>query len=296
MFMPYSAVTDVTCECVLWSSPRMPGDIHPVVLGSGELGIAIHQLPDTHSIIHVDDATNWNPYIHRDEALSQHHCQQDQGGHKIMPCGWLDDVLSIDGIEYGPRELLHQARNWSRRFTPRNGPAEIVYDIGPGCVTLRCGMKTQNVQMDLQVTCESRDEQPLGGALDDVTQSWQAYFDEGAAVWIGEPDKEYVVLMTQHVLRAGPTGPVRDFIEWLARTCRPAGRPNDHVTYYDGTPADIRDNTEIFFCITVVLWHYSRYSALLNWTTRPHADRCDTTHPCDTVSSTGYAICSIVWM
>ena len=498
--MRYSAVTDITRESVFESSARMPGDIHPLLLGSGELGIAIdatglqglncwmNQLPDTQSIMHVDDATNWNLYIHRDEALSQHHCQQDQGGYKNMPCGWLDYVLTIDGVEYGPRGLLHQACNWSRRFTPRKGLAEIAYDIGGVRVGLWCGMRLHGVQLDLHVTCESVDLRPheinltvrcwqtlrdgrmlttagvttacddslvfrrwngctgnscaplyqpievnwaiaahgtadyahtpehisstcsgngsrldaafciLSGSdrdgtaergiiesrvrefrrkppcdvLNDATRSWQAYFDEGAEVWIGEPDKEYLVLMAQYVLRAGGsyhagallgtiwtqtfmggtfpdvqnavdgllrtghTGPVRDFITWLARTCRPAGRPNYHVTYYDGTPAgtdeeaifgvfhyaalvtrlfeyhkdpddlrdvvlpflekncrwmlddklqktgdvwqmkgtmagdahlppeDIRDNTEIFFCITAVLWHYSRYSAMLN--------------------------------
>jgi hypothetical protein len=147
----------------------MPIDAHPLLLGSGQVGLAVdatglqglnartNLLPDTISLVHGSYATTWNLYLHRNDILSRHHGQRGDQAYRLMPGGWVDYVLTIDGQAYEPADLAESARAWSRRFSPETGVAEIRYRLGPVEVQLRCAMGPGDAHADAAFELRSTD-------------------------------------------------------------------------------------------------------------------------------------------
>src|SRR6056297_2022916 len=131
MIFPYSAVSRVDHDVITEESSTMPHDIHAALLGSGELGIGIdatglqglnnkiNRTHDTWSLVHHSKATDVNLHIYRDEALSNHYAPEGRGGFVVLPCGWLDYVLQVDGEEFDAKTLAARARDWKRSFSPK---------------------------------------------------------------------------------------------------------------------------------------------------------------------------------
>ncbi len=437
----HSAVVQVEHDRIVERADRLPTDIHPALLGSGEIALAmdatglqglnawITQMADTQSIMHPDHSTNWNLYIHRDQALSQHHNQRGQDGFRLMPCGWIDYVLTVDGAAYDAPALAKQARLWERTFAPKTGMLETAFDIAGVRLTVRAGIAPDAVTVDIAFAARSLDGQPrqvaitlrvhqtlrdgrplaTGGmetladetliqrawaagdatstarllepiamrwsigadsparfetaatvitamctgddaafaagfrvvcgsdrdgtdgpayareriaalhpggietGLAEIAAAWEAYFDHGAEIWIGEPDKEFLLLQAQYVLRAGESfhagivlgthwaetfggatffdslsvcegmlrcghiPQVRAFCQWLTTVSPETGRPFYHMTYYNGQPAGRGEDAfqvAMAYGSTVIrLYEFTRDDADLRGCVEPYLRR-----------------------
>ncbi len=168
----HSAVTQVFHDRIVEAASRLPRDIHPALLGSGEIAIAVdatglqglnawmNQMPDTQSIMHPDHSTNWNLYLHRDQAISQHHGQQGQEYFRLMPCGWLDYLLDIDGWEYDAEAIAESATDWRRTFSPKTGIITTSFRLEEVDIALEVGLAPDRVELDIAVAMRSVDRQP----------------------------------------------------------------------------------------------------------------------------------------
>lgn len=405
MIFRHSAVSELTHDTVIETAERLPVDIHAAVLGSGEIGLALdatgmqgmnHRISlyaDTFPVAHIDVLDQYELQLFRDEALSRHGKQTGDQAFALMPCGWLDYLLEIDGTVYDAAALRAAATDWRREFSPRTGlltTAFVVDDvrirwtagIAPDAVevdyafdacsltskartvavtvrhhqTLRDGtplaaggLTTQGTgdlafraweastetstaaiyrpitvawalacadaavytaeatQLAVRWTGQGsvlhtgfrlvagsdRDgtasfayaagraavlhEQGIDGALAQSATAWASYIDSGYEVWLGDPEKEFLVLQQQYLSRAGapwhsgyPLGTlwnrtfggatywdtffaadgmlrgghidqVRALCTWIARSARAEGRPFYWCTYYDGQPTSLED-------------------------------------------------------
>ncbi len=419
----FANVAELNHDAIIERCDRLPVDLHPVCLGSGEIGVAVDatglqglnawqtQMADTLSIMHPDQSTNWNLYIHRDQALSQHHSQPGTDYYRLMPCGWLDYVLTIDGRAYDAYALVEHARDWERAFRPKTGILTTSYTVGPVRLKLQTGIAPDAVvvacefefkcddgqphDVAVEVRCHQtlRDGRPLAragmetgelpfaisrrwaatssnstakllepitltwevngdqftvtdeyiggrrsaqsvtgtfrfdvladsdrapdagraGGLAAVRAGWEKFFTTGAEVWLGEPDKEFLYLQQQYVLKAGESfhggivlgtlwneefggstffdslsacegmlrtghvAEIRAFCEWVTRVMPRKGRPFYHMTYYTGQPAGT--NEEVFqVClaygaVAVRLYEFTRDRRDLEQTVFPYMYR-----------------------
>lgn len=138
----------------------------------------------------------------------------------------------------------------------------------------------------------------MAAALASTALQWSEYLNAGAEIWIGDPEKEFMLAQQQYLLRAGfhwhaglPLGTlwnqhfggatfwdslfvsdgmlraghttfVRQFCDWIVRSSRPEGRPHYWMTFYDGTPACDPDEAYqvnlAFSCIGIRLYEITR--------------------------------------
>ncbi len=168
MLFRHSAITELTRNRATETAPRPPTTIHPLLLGSGRVGLGldatgmqglnsrINRLPNTLSITHGDFATNGNLYIRRDCALSKHHGQQDQAdpsnNYRLMPCGWLDYVLVIDDHAFDAHRIAAEASDWKRSFTPGIGLAKTEFTLAGVHFTWQAVMPIDDVVADFAFT------------------------------------------------------------------------------------------------------------------------------------------------
>ncbi|MDK3156612.1 hypothetical protein QPK87_08475 [Kamptonema cortianum] len=175
MNIRFSSVSELQHESITESWHLFPAALHPLVLGSGEIGMAVDptglqglntsqtQMADTLSIMHQDQSTNWNLYLRRDQALSKHHCQKGAEGCHLMPCGWLEYVLHLGNQRWTAREIALYGRNWSRTWTPKTGTLVTSYELNDLRITV-----TTTIPLDSVLIRVSFHIRNLQGHLSDV--------------------------------------------------------------------------------------------------------------------------------
>jgi hypothetical protein len=129
----HSAVTALTRETVTEEAARLPVDIHPALVGTGRLGLALDATglqglntfighhPDGHSLEHTGWLSEKHLHLYRDRALSLHYAQAvdrglgfnnpDKGYFSLLPLGWLEYDIEIDGHRYDTTALRRDARD-----------------------------------------------------------------------------------------------------------------------------------------------------------------------------------------
>lgn len=441
MNIRFSSISDLQRESITESWHLFPTALHPLVLGSGEIGLAVDptglqglntpqtQMADTLSIMHIDQSTNWNLYIRRDQALSKHHCQKGSEAYHLMPCGWLEYILHINGQIFTPQDIAVSAVNWSRKWSPKTGTLVTSYELGGCTVSVTttipldsvlilvsfdiCTASSQKMDTSVEVLCHQtlRDKRALAmegmmttelkkdliyrqwaannesstaNLLEPITlgwsicayaqdavyshtetsirakslsnqgkssflivagsdrdgtegldyaseqvdlfqkspvektfhhaeQSWLTWFEQGAEVWLGEPDKDYLFLQQQYILKAGESyhagivlgtywndtfggstffdslsvsegmirsghfEEIRQFCQWLTTNCLSEGRPYYHMTYYNGQPAGTGEQafhvSMAYASIMIRLWVFTRDKADAQNIIIPYLDR-----------------------
>jgi len=154
MLFKQSAVKGLTRDTVVEEAGRMPQDIYPAMIGSGRTGLGLdatgmqglnartRQYRDTMSLVYDRTSTQDDLYIRHDGAVSKHEVLNDslwnpETNHMLMPCGWLDYEVEIDGDSYDTRRIAAEAADWRREFSPLTGIVETSFRLGP----IRIGWK-----------------------------------------------------------------------------------------------------------------------------------------------------------
>ncbi len=412
-----SAVTSLSREQVIEEWHKMPDDIQPVYLGSGEITLSVDatgmqglntrvtNFRETAAMESPDYPIERNLHLYRDEALSTHYNNEaglnpsrPEKSFTVMPFGWVEYDLILDGVLYGPHEILKNACAWRRIFRPRDGIVETSFTMGMVKFKWTSGLRRDSVEADFAFTAEAQDyrshsvelilkcqhqlrdgraiytaglrsvkqsgfvyrswkasdktstakvknpihvswawassetsetgaeensiwlhwkgdgrklgagfrlvfgsdrddtesedfartrarnlrEEGVQAGLASITHSWNAFFKNAADIQIGHQEKEYLMALSQYVLRAGGdwhsglplgtlwtrkfnggtfwdsfyaadgmlrcghTGLVREFCDWLIRTAAPKGRPHMWITWHDGEPATDPDSDKAY--------------------------------------------------
>lgn len=143
MIFRHSAVTALTRDTVTESASSLPLDIHPALVGSGRLALSLDatgmqglntfmgHYPDGFSLEHTSWLNEKHLHLYRDRALSAHYAAEVDRGlgfnnphhpyYSLLPLGWMEYVVEIDGVLYRTDDLKNKARDWKREFTPREG-------------------------------------------------------------------------------------------------------------------------------------------------------------------------------
>lgn len=143
MLFRQSAVTNVSRDTVVEESPTLPVDIHPALLGSGRLAISLDatglqglntfmgHYPDCFSLEHTSWMAEKHLHIYRDRAISRHYAPEvgrglgfnnlEKEAFSLLPLGYLDYSLTIDGVTFDTEGLRAGVRDWRREFSPRRG-------------------------------------------------------------------------------------------------------------------------------------------------------------------------------
>ncbi len=181
----YSSIAELTHDHVIERWHRLPRDLHTVLLGSGELALAVdgtgmqglnsrrQQYRETASTAGSTALSIDALYLYRDEALSEHYDPArlhplfpgGNGAFSLLPCGWLDYVLEVDEERYEAARLAEDAHDWSRTFSPRTGLLETSFNIGPLRLCITAGLAPDAVEIDFRFTGQSRDGQSHAVAL-----------------------------------------------------------------------------------------------------------------------------------
>ncbi|MDK3159652.1 hypothetical protein QPK87_24220 [Kamptonema cortianum] len=172
-----SAVTSLTRETCHESWHKLPEDIQPVHLGSGEIALSIdatgmqglnsrmnHQ-PD----MSVLESVDWNQTrtldLFRDEALSRHYdgpfplVEGAKPQYSLFPFGWIGYSLVIDGQKFDTSTILESARQWRRSWTPRTGLCVTEFTLGVIRLKWTMGVRCGGVEVDAQVEAQTLDGQ-----------------------------------------------------------------------------------------------------------------------------------------
>ena len=166
MLLRQSAVSSLTRDTIVEESDRMPTDIFPALIGSGEIGIGLdatglqglnartRQYRDTYSLMYDRTATQDDLYIRRDAAVSQHEfvnkpLWNPATNFLLMPCGWLDYSLTIDGQKIDTRLIASEAKSWRRQFSPLTGIVHTIFRLGEVQVNWQVGTAPDSVEVDL---------------------------------------------------------------------------------------------------------------------------------------------------
>ncbi len=207
MIFRQSAVSHLDRERVVECWERMPGDIHPALLGSGRIALGLDatgmqglncglgQYRDCAAFEHGDFYIEKNLHLYRAETLSHHYARDPMGRDQFshLPCGWLDYELELDEERFDGAALMAAACDWRREFRPRDGILETSFRIGATRIEWRAGLRRGGVaaafefqalsstsrRVGLTVRCRFtlRDGRPLfrGG--------WQAPVLEDGFAW-----------------------------------------------------------------------------------------------------------------
>ena len=147
MVFQHSAVTDIES----WKSEEtwreMPSDVHPVYLGSGIIAFGLDatgmqgldarvmEQPEVVSMLHLPTHQHDDLVIHHAGTLSMHHRIEYErfapgievpwnNDWTLLPAGYFDYALLIDGERYEPEDILRSAGEWTRSFSPLTGLCE----------------------------------------------------------------------------------------------------------------------------------------------------------------------------
>lgn len=178
MIFRQSAVTHLTRETCHEQWQSMPEDIQPVPIGSGEIAVTLdatgfqglnslmtHQ-SDTAPYDAPGYAIERNMHLYRDEALSSHYEAKEPvfpseiESYSNMPLGWLACTITLDGQRFETMDLLQNASNWSRNWTPRSGIVVTEYTLGLVRLRWTTGIRKDAVTAEFQLEAESLDGRP----------------------------------------------------------------------------------------------------------------------------------------
>ncbi len=105
-----------------------------------------------------------NLHLYRDEALSTHYKNQEgadpdapEKGYTVMPFGWVEYDLILDGVRYNPHDILRNACAWRRTFKPREGIVETSYTVGMVKFKWSTGLRRDSVEADFVFEAEAQD-------------------------------------------------------------------------------------------------------------------------------------------
>lgn len=177
MLFRQSAVSMLTRDTIVEEAARLPQDIYPAFIGSGEIALGLdatglqgmnartRQYRDTQSLLYGTPATQDDLYIRRDAALSTHEVHGDplwnpDTHFHHLPCGWLDYVLTIDDEVYDTARLVAEGSEWSRQFSPLTGLVETSFRLGSVAITWQVGIAPDQVEMDCRFTAAAYDGRP----------------------------------------------------------------------------------------------------------------------------------------
>ncbi len=177
MIFRQSAVAGLDRDCVVERDPRMPRDIHPALLGTGQVALALDatgmqglnsqlgQYRDCTVFEAGDFYMEKNLHLFRAQALSQHYNQipdepSQSRNFANLPCGWLDYELRIDERVFDAEALLAEARDWERHFRPRDGILETAFSVRSVRVKWTVGMRLGSTEAAFGFVAESLDGRP----------------------------------------------------------------------------------------------------------------------------------------
>jgi hypothetical protein len=170
MLFRQSAVSALTRDTITEEADRLPLDIYPALIGSGELGLGLdatglqglnartRQYRDTASLMFNGTATQDDLCLRRDGACSQHDlaCEplwNPATNYLLLPCGWLDYTLTIDGDTYSTARLAAEGTRWRRTFSPLTGMVETRFRLGQVEIAWQAGLAPDRVEVEL--LCEA---------------------------------------------------------------------------------------------------------------------------------------------
>lgn len=182
MFLRQSAVSSVTRDTIFEEASRLPDDIYPALIGSGEIGLGLdatglqgmncrtRQYRDTMSLVYGTPVVQDDLSIRRDSALSKHDLACDplwnpETNFLNLPSGWLDYTLDIDGESYDTVRLVAEGTQWRRQFSPLTGIVETSFRLGQVELTWQVGVAPGAVEIDFSFDAASLDGRSRAIAL-----------------------------------------------------------------------------------------------------------------------------------
>lgn len=183
MNLRQSAVVALSHHQVEEAQSRLPNDIQPVYLGSGEIALAMdgtgmqglntnmtHQ-PDMATLDGISYTDSRDLCIYRDEALSMHASPKypvvknapPLWGH--LPLGWIGYEVTVDGTTYDAEAMLEHARDWQRIWIPRQGIVTTSFHLGLIKLTWECTIGHNGVAVDYRLVAASTDGNPHALAI-----------------------------------------------------------------------------------------------------------------------------------
>ena len=153
MIFQHSAVTSLTSWQAKETNGSMPVDIHPVYLGGGTVAFGLDatgmqgldarvmEQPEVVSMWHMTTHLTDDLMICHAATLSKHYrIEYDNYASEVavpwasswglLPAGYFDYALVIDGKRYETEDILQNAENWQRNFDPSTGTCTTSFKIG----------------------------------------------------------------------------------------------------------------------------------------------------------------------
>jgi len=160
MTFRHTAIRHLDAEQAIEGLDRMPDDIQPVYIGTGVIGLALDATgmqglntnialrPEAASYVSNGYLQQRDLYLYRAAVISGHSIPQaprvegDQNFYykSLMPNGYLDYTLQIDGQAYHTQDILQLATNWSRTFVPGEGAVMTSFTLGKVDITWHTAM------------------------------------------------------------------------------------------------------------------------------------------------------------
>ncbi len=158
MIFQHSAITTVTSWQSEEQSATLPADVQPVYLGSGTVAFALDatgmqgldarviEQPEVVSLRHMTTHLSDDLLVCHAATLSKHY-QLEHANYAadikvhmgdswaLLPAGYFDYLLVIDGQRYAAEELRQAGTDWSRSFAPGTGTCITRFTVaGVQCV------------------------------------------------------------------------------------------------------------------------------------------------------------------
>ena len=153
MIFQHSAVTSVTSWQSVETAEQMPADIQPAFLGSGQVAFGLDatgmqgldarvmDAPEVVSMWHMTTHLSDDLMICHAATLSKHYRSefdayapgldiQWAANWGLLPAGFFDYVLYIDGRRHEAADLLERASDWRRSFDPGTGICATAFSVG----------------------------------------------------------------------------------------------------------------------------------------------------------------------
>lgn len=171
-----SAVQSLSRDKVTEEWRTMPNDIQPIHLGTGEitltvdatgmqgLNTSVANFRETAAMESPEYPIERNLHLYRDEALSAHYLYESdikaspETSFTVMPFGWVEYELVIDGIRYDSADLMKNASSWWRTFQPKEGILETGFTLGLLRIKWTVGMRLHSVEADFCFEAEAQDD------------------------------------------------------------------------------------------------------------------------------------------
>lgn len=178
MIFRQSAVEELSRDRVVERSETVDRDIHALLLGSGVFGFStdatgmqglnsrLPQYRDCASFEHRPFLIEKNLHVYVDQAISCHYKPEVVGPSlgsidaSLLPSGWLDYDLIIDGSSYTAADIAAEGHDWMRSFSPLSGTATLSYAIDGVLVELRYGIAVGASEVDYHLSVATNDRRP----------------------------------------------------------------------------------------------------------------------------------------